>query len=128
MKRFVCGSSPHEFTVRKRCFTACGDTVRGALLCAHAGGSTSTLPPLSVPSRASSSPIASSRVIKQPAVHRSARPHEPLLGGHHWRSGAVGLEYLRVLVVGCPQREVVAEQLHDEGRILVALLVERVEL
>ena len=27
-----------------------------------------------------------------------------------------------------PERQVVAQQLHDEGRILVALLVERVEL
>merc|ERR1719456_661118 len=35
---------------------------------------------------------------------------------------------LRPLAVGGPEREVVAEQLHDEGRVLVALLVEGVQL
>ena len=34
---------------------------------------------------------------------------------------------LLVLLRG-PEREVVAEQLHDEGRVLVALLVEGVQL
>ena len=33
-----------------------------------------------------------------------------------------------VLDVAGPQRKVVAEELHDEGRVLVALLAERVEL
>ena len=33
-----------------------------------------------------------------------------------------------LVVVRGPEREVVAEQLHDEGGVLVALLVERVEL
>jgi hypothetical protein len=38
-----------------------------------------------------------------------------------------GLLPLLVVLRG-PEREVVAEQLHDEGGVLVALLVERVEL
>ena len=33
-----------------------------------------------------------------------------------------------LVVLRGPEREVVAEQLHDEGGVLVALLVERVEL
>ena len=32
------------------------------------------------------------------------------------------------VVLGRPEGEVVAQQLHDEGGVLVALLVERVEL
>ena len=44
----------------------------------------------------------------------------------HARGASVGLGLL-VLLRG-PEREVVAEQLHDEGGVLVALLVERVEL
>ena len=54
-----------------------------------------------------------------------------LLGA--WRGPAqvraqVGRPTPLLVVLRGPEREVVAEQLHDQGGVLVALLVERVEL
>jgi len=49
-------------------------------------------------------------------------------GNEAQRSVALGTAQLILLIVRSPEGEVVAEQLHDEGRVLVRLLVERVEL
>ena len=49
-------------------------------------------------------------------------------GGPAQVRAQVGRPTPLLVVLRGPEREVVAEQLHDEGGVLVALLVERVEL
>lgn len=56
-------------------------------------------------------------------------PHTSLSGASGTPTDSTSRDaLLPILLVRRPEGEVVAEELHDEGRVLVALLVERVEL